>query len=128
MITLNGESVVAKLSDSNSLQATLSDSNSISGKISNSNSMVAFLCDQASLNGILTDGTSISAQLTIPNTVTEADEYDGEYQVTPRVADITVLQTRNKILRNNVTIFKVPRWDTSNESGTTVYIGENNGL
>lgn len=55
--------------------------------------------------------------------------YHGPYEVTPKAYEAQVLQTINKTLINNVTVFKVPYYEVSNLSGKTVYIAEevNNG-
>jgi len=52
-------------------------------------------------------------------------EYNGEYEVTPRVDKDTTLLTAKKIMRRNVVVKQIPYYETSNESdGATVYIGE----
>ena len=59
-------------------------------------------------------------------TVTEivgGDQYEGEYVVTPHVGE-QELQTKNKVLLDDVTIKAIPYFETSNTSGgNTVYIG-----
>ena len=50
--------------------------------------------------------------------------YQGPYEVTPKADEVQVLQTINKTLQNNVTVFKVPYYEVSNLSGKTVYIAE----
>lgn len=51
------------------------------------------------------------------------DEYKGEYEVTPKIAEQTLL-TKNKILKENVKIKSIPYYETSNVSGgNTIYIG-----
>lgn len=52
-----------------------------------------------------------------------APVYDGVYTVTPKAYDAQVLQTKNRVLEDNVTVEKVPSFDVSNQSGgTTFYI------
>lgn len=49
--------------------------------------------------------------------------YDGVYVVTPKINIDQILETKDKIMENDVTVLKIPLWETSNESGgTTVYI------
>ena len=48
--------------------------------------------------------------------------YDGDYEVTPRSYE-QYLDTDNKYMSNDVTIKQIPYYETSNEQGTTVYIG-----
>ncbi len=50
--------------------------------------------------------------------------YEGEYEVTPKARESVVLPTQNKTLTDNVTVLKVPYFETTNDHGTTVYIAE----
>ena len=59
-------------------------------------------------------------------TVTKAyDEYyDGDYEVTPKIT-LQTLETKNKIMTDDVVIKGIPYFETSNESGgNTIYIGD----
>lgn len=51
-----------------------------------------------------------------------ARTYDGEYTVTPRANVEQVLETNGKLMADDVTVFEIPYFETSNLSGTTVYI------
>lgn len=49
--------------------------------------------------------------------------YNGKYEITPLALENVILQTKNKKMLNNVTIKKIPYYETSNLSGgVTVYI------
>ena len=48
--------------------------------------------------------------------------YDGEYVVTPLAFQETILETDEKVMRDDVTVLEVPYNETSNEYGTTVSI------
>lgn len=48
--------------------------------------------------------------------------YTGEYVVIPRSFEQS-LETAQRYLLEDVTVRKIPYFETSNESGTTVYIG-----
>ena len=51
--------------------------------------------------------------------------YEGEYEVTPRAHDPVILATRNKMMAEDVTVKKVPYYETSNLfDGKTAYIAE----
>ena len=55
-------------------------------------------------------------------TVVNGTPYKGPYEVTPRVVGQT-METRNKVMTDDVTIRAIPVYRTSNQSGgTTVYI------
>ena len=48
--------------------------------------------------------------------------YEGPYSVTPKAFDETVLPTRQKSMRNDVTVEEIPYQEVSNPNGTTVVI------
>ena len=48
--------------------------------------------------------------------------YEGEYIVTPLAFEQTILDTDEKVMRDDVTVLEVPYNETSNEYGTTVSI------
>lgn len=49
------------------------------------------------------------------------DEYDGPYVVIPKVSQ-QVLETNEKLMRDDVTVRGVPRYDVHNEYGITCSI------
>lgn len=49
--------------------------------------------------------------------------YDGEYTVTPKPFEEQTLETRSKLMANDVTVLAIPYYETSNISGITIYIG-----
>lgn len=63
--------------------------------------------------------SAIQAQLVY----TGGEKYDGEYQVTPKFTE-EILETKDKLMKENVTISPIGVARVSNPSGgTTVYIG-----
>lgn len=50
------------------------------------------------------------------------DTYTGEYVVIPKAHEETVLETKDKTMADDVTVRKVPYYETSNQTGTTIYI------
>ena len=51
--------------------------------------------------------------------------YDGAYEVTPRAHNEVILATKNKMMAEDVTVRKVPYYETSNLfDGKTAYIAE----
>lgn len=63
-------------------------------------------------------GASIGAAYMMGNAVL----YDGAYEVTPKALIDQTLETAQKLMERDVTVFKVPYYQTSNEHGDTVYI------
>lgn len=51
--------------------------------------------------------------------------YEGPYTVTPRSRHSVILGTNAKLMTDDVTVLQTPYYETSNESGITVYIGGN---
>ena len=54
--------------------------------------------------------------------VADVETYTGEYEVIPKAYESQTLETKDKVLEDNVFIFSVPYFQTSNEHGDTVYI------
>lgn len=50
------------------------------------------------------------------------EHYQGAYNVTPAIEPIT-LETKDKVMTDNVIIHEIPYFETSNDTGTTVIIG-----
>lgn len=63
--------------------------------------------------------------------ISDVPKYAGETTVTPKVAGETVLPTRDKLVKDDITVRKIPQFEVSNTSGGyTLIIGEeyyNNG-
>jgi len=56
----------------------------------------------------------------------QREHYAGPYVVTPLVLNPIVLETKDKMMDDDVTVLKVPYLETANPSGgNTAYIGEN---
>lgn len=54
-----------------------------------------------------------------------AEIYDGAYSVHSEVNEVQILPTANKQLTKNITVEKIPYYETSNLSdGITIYIGD----
>lgn len=76
------------------------------------------------LHGTLT-ATSATLHGTLSaRTVIGADIYDGAYTVHSEAHEVQILPTANKQLTKNITVEKIPYFETSNLSdGITAYIG-----
>lgn len=76
------------------------------------------------ISGFLNAENEISGILNISSTV-GVTPYDGLYEVTPKAWDAQILETAHKLMTDNVTVFKVPYYETSNlYDGLTVFIAE----
>jgi len=95
---------------------------------------IGTIIGEASLKGTLTAAGTISGEIsteamsltgTLSTESKDIPSYTGEYEVTPKAYDDQVLETQNKLMNDNITVFKVPRYDTSNlGGGLTVFIAE----
>lgn len=54
--------------------------------------------------------------------IINADTYDGDYTVSPKAFDPTVLPTKNKTMVDDLTVTQVPYYETHSDTGTTIYI------
>lgn len=52
----------------------------------------------------------------------EYQSYNGTYEITPTV-DSQKLETKGKLMRNDVTVREIPYYEVSNNYGNTIYIG-----
>lgn len=86
--------------------------------------LYATLTAPGTLSGTLSAPEGISGLLTIPSAV-GVDVYDGDYLVVPKAYNDQVLETAQKLLLDNVTVTRVPYYETSNLfDGKTAYIAE----
>lgn len=70
------------------------------------------------------DNHKINGTLTIPSVV-GAETYAGPYEVTPKAWEEQTLETAHKLMTDDVTVFRVPYYETSNLfDGKTAYIAE----
>lgn len=70
------------------------------------------------------DNHKINGTLTIPSVV-GAETYDGSYEVTPKAWEEQTLETAHKLMTDDLTVFRVPYYETSNLfDGKTAYIAE----
>lgn len=85
---------------------------SLSGKVSG----------KSILRGILSGGESLNGSICV---TTEYDTYSGDYKIVPKAHVSQILNTTNKVLKEDILVTEVPYWETCNESnGTTAYIAK----
>lgn len=91
------------------------------GTLSVMASMTGSLSATTTMAGTLSAIPTMTAILYVPEYI-GGTPYGGEYEVTPAANQNQTLETANKILTGDITVFKVPYYQTSNEYGDTVYI------
>lgn len=76
------------------------------------------------LSGVLRNRVKFTGRLTVIADTGDYELYTGPYEVTPKVNTAQVLQTTNKILKDDVRVLEIPYYEVSNEyNGTTIIIG-----
>ena len=73
------------------------------------------------LRGSLSPDEGLSTKLNVV-TRTDAEVYDGDYEIVPST-DGETLPVNRKVMAHNIVFKAIPYYETSNEHGTTVYIG-----
>ena len=83
---------------------------------------LTFVIDEAeSLDFTLDEAESLDFELDEYTQVTP-DKYQGPYYVIPEV-EPQLLETKNKLMSDDVTVWAIPYTEVSNPEGTTVIIG-----
>ena len=70
-------------------------------------------------------GETINVKVGPPHAGNDYPRYIGPKIVTPEANNLQILQTKKKLLLDNVAVLPIPYYETSNpKGGTTVYIGD----
>lgn len=111
------------------INAIIQDNQEIKGKL-NSKVVKGTIYDQNNkLKGTIQSGLSVLGSISgndslvatiVPSTITFPN-YDGEYIIIPKVEE-QILDTKNKITRENIEVKEIPYLETSNEYGYTITI------
>ena len=70
-------------------------------------------------------GSSNKAKVGITNSIVEVNPYEvykGSYTFTPSIAN-QIVETKEKVLLDNIVILKIPTMEVPNEAGIGFYIG-----
>lgn len=74
--------------------------------------------------GVREGSVTMPMELSTAIQTISGNHYEGVYEVTPLADFEVVLETQGLFMDNDVTVNKIPYFETSNEAGgTTVYIG-----
>lgn len=91
--------------------------------IDGESNLKGFIDGEASLSNVIS-GEAIQVLVTQRQ---DAESYTGPYTVTPKAEEQT-LNTKDKVMDDDVTIESIPIYEVSNESGgTTFYIADIGG-
>lgn len=75
-----------------------------------------------SIKGLLNPKEQIKGKLQLPHIV-PPDIYEGETVIIPSSFTDQELETRGKMVRTDILVKKIPYYETHNETGLTIYIG-----
>lgn len=64
---------------------------------------------------------SLTANFGAVHEIHTGDVYDGDYLVIPKTSP-QLLETKDKMMLDDVTVTAIPYWETHNPDGMTVYI------
>lgn len=77
------------------------------------------------ITGSLSPPTTLTGSLIFATGGIPVDIYSGPYEVTPKAWNDQTLETEGLLMTDDVTVFKVPYYETSNVfDGKTIFIAE----
>ena len=74
----------------------------------------------ATIKGNISTSASFIGAISVP----VYPVYDGECNVVPKPNEAQTLETKNKIVKQDITVKEIPYYEVSNTLGKTVYIGK----
>lgn len=107
-----------KLSNIIKLKGTIQD-NKINGTIHNKEKLVGSIKDNKKILGTISCKSNMVATI-VPGMISYPN-YDGEYIITPGLEE-QILETKNKITRENIEVKEIPYYENANEYGYTITI------
>lgn len=79
--------------------------------------------EQASMTASTeSNGATVKIGTPVARDYSSVPEYTGEYTIIPKADEAQILQTKDKRMTDDLTVTKVPYFETSNEHGKTIYI------
>ncbi len=73
-----------------------------------------------SLSGTISGGCEIAGNLCVTK---EYDAYAGSYDIVPKAFQSQTLETKDRVMKQDLHVEEVPYWETSNDAnGKTAYI------
>lgn len=94
------------------------------GRIADDNVLIGSLEIEKTIVGTLSELTDVlKGQIIIPAHIDKPPTYLGEVDITPDAHSDIVLKTAYTTLEKDITISKIPTFETSNNHGTTFIIG-----
>lgn len=113
--TVRTEILKGTIRSCDALRGTMSASAALSAQMQPSAAFAGWIAAEASLIGEIAAAQGDTAPL-----------YDGEYAVEPKLFEDVTLPTKDRKMKSDVTVSKIPMYEVSNEAGgLTLIIGGN---
>ena len=104
--------------------ATVEAGEILSGSLSESAALSGSIALESALQGAIGSELVLGGSVSMPETF---DRFSGEYRVVPAV-ESKVLQTKDKLMGDDVTVESIPYYEVSNPAGgATIVIGDSIG-
>ncbi len=114
--------IKANINIQNQLNAQIKNVENVVSRIENSDQIKATIGIQKQLNTRIEKAErTFSGTVTIADLIT--DEYTGETVITPSSYFDQELETKGKVVKENITVKQTPYYETTNSTGKTIYIG-----
>lgn len=72
----------------------------------------------------INEEVALTTDVVVNATIVDVPTYEGEYTITPLANAPVVLETKDKMCTDDITVTKIPTYQTHNDSGITFYIAE----
>lgn len=96
---------------------------SISGIIQNHGDITGIINGKLKISGEVNSEKQMTASISLFGDK-EPIRYSGDHEFTPDTDEDYSVDTKFKMMSSNIVIKKIPYYETSNPSGTTIYIGD----
>ena len=118
---INGVTLIGTINNSSELVGTIQSTHFLCGTINSTPTITGTISGGrvGNLQGVIQSNGTITGRIAIGGV---EETYNGSYEVTPKVYPQS-LHTKNKVMKENISILEIPYYETSNLSGKTVYIG-----
>lgn len=124
---------MSSLENRGTIYGKINSTHEIHGKITGNIQLGGLLNPVINLQGSISDGEvgaltgKIGYQKQLKGVIElpkwkETEIYNGDYIITPKIIEQSV-KTRSKLMKDNVVVKAIPYFETSNQTGKTVYIG-----
>ncbi len=100
----------------------------LKGTILSTSNLIGKTVEESKLQGIISipketsKDFKLQGTITLPREINLKDYYDGPYEVIPKIIS-QIMNTEDKVMKENLVVSAIPYFETSNLTGKTVYIG-----